>query len=97
MYLSLNDQYYMAYLYVCFYYIVMIVATSSILYSISQGVIATQGKLSPVLFLIQIIGIAGVNIFVVLTMLYPDNNFLVLALTIIRILLGITYSTMQGW
>eukprot|EP01036_Dinobryon_divergens_P032345 gene32344-41909_t len=97
MYLSLNDQYYMAYLYVCFYYMVMIVATSSILYSISQGVIATKGKLSPFLFLIQIIGIAGINIFVVLTMLYPDNKILVLVLTIIRILVGITYSTMQGW
>ena len=97
LYLSLNDQYYMAYLYITFYYVVMIVTTSSILYSISRGVIATQWKLNPLLFLFQIVGIAVINILVSLSMLFPGSNFLYLVLTVIRIILAITYSFMHGW
>ena len=97
MYLSLNDQYYMAYLYACFYYALMIVTTSSILYSISQGVVATQGKLNPFLFLIQVILIAAIYIFVSLTMLFPANNIFVVMVKTSRILLMITFSTMEGW
>ena len=47
LYLTLNDQYYMAFLYANFYYAVMITTTTAVLYSISKGVIATKCKVHP--------------------------------------------------
>ena len=65
LYLSLNDQYYMAYLFVTFYFISMITTTAAVVYSISTGVIASKCKVHPMLFLGPIIGIAITSILVI--------------------------------
>ena len=98
MYLSLNDQYYMAYLYVTLFYAVMMTTTAAILYSISKGVIATKCKLSPMLFLFPIIGIAATHILVSLNMLFPDSRAIYIIVTIVRVLFaGVSYIMMYGW
>eukprot|EP01035_Chromulina_nebulosa_P025843 gene25843-33768_t len=96
-YLLLNDQYYMAYLYVSLYYAVMITTTTAVLYSISKGVIATQCKVSPLLFLCPVIAIAATNIFVALTMIFPENGAFFIALRIVRVLGGLSFITMHVW
>ena len=96
LYLSLNDQYYMTYLYITLYGIKMIVTTAAILYTISRGVIATQWKMNPLLFLFPIIGIAVINIFVTLTTLFPANYTFGVLLIISRSLTSIVYIVMQG-
>eukprot|EP01035_Chromulina_nebulosa_P028626 gene28626-37830_t len=73
----------------------MITTTTAVFYSISKGVVATLRKIHPLLFLCPMIGIAGVNMFVALTMLFPDNRILVLVLNIVRMLTGICYFTVQ--
>eukprot|EP01036_Dinobryon_divergens_P024125 gene24123-32542_t len=96
-YLLLNDQYYMAYLYMSLYYAVMITTTTAVLYSISKGVIATQCKVSPLLFLCPVIAIAATNIFVALTMIFPENGAFFIALRIVRVLGGLSFITMHVW
>eukprot|EP01036_Dinobryon_divergens_P024874 gene24874-33364_t len=98
LYLSLNDQYYMAYLYVTLFYTVMITTTASVLYSISKGAIATKCKLSPLLFLCPIIGIAATHILLTVSMLVPGSRAIYIALTIVRVLFsGVAFIAMYGW
>jgi hypothetical protein len=96
LYLWLNDQYYITYLYVTFYYAVMITTTTAVFYSISKGIIATQRKLNPLLFLCLIIGMASVNLLVTLTMIFPEYKAIVFILGIVRVATGICYITVQG-
>ena len=93
-YLSLNDQYYMAYLFVGLYFTVMITTTAAVLYSISTGVIATRCKVHPILFLFPIIGIAMIKIFVTLTILFPEYGVFGVILSAIRLLHGIAFIAM---
>ena len=93
-YLSLNDQYYMAYLYVTFFYTSMVTTTAAVLYSISTGVIATQCKVHSMLFLTPIIGIAMTYIFVSLTMLFPQYSAFGVLVTLNRVSNGIAFITM---
>ena len=84
LYLSLNDKYYMTYLYVTFFYMVMIITTSSVLYSVSRGVVATQWKMNSLWFLMPLMAIAGILIFVVLLLLFPGYYAFGLLLSIFR-------------
>ena len=96
-YLSLNDQYYMTYLYVSYFYLVTLITTSLIFYSISRGVVSTKWKMRPVWFIIPSMGIAATCIFVILVILFPENNALSLALIIIRIISGTNYILLHGY
>ena len=94
-YLSLNDQYYMAYLYVTFFFASMVSTTAAVLYSISTGVIAIQCKVHSMLFLTPVIGIAMTYIFVSLAMLFPEYSaFGVLGTLTPRVSNGIAFITM---
>ena len=95
LHLMLNDQYYMAYLYnIVLYGIKMIITTSTILYSTSKGAIATQWKISPLVFLLPIIGISLINIFVTLTALFPGNFIFGVLLIMMRSLTSIAFIIM---
>ena len=95
LHLILNDQYYMAYLFIVLYGIKMIITTSTILYSTSKGAIATQWKISPLVFLLPIISIISlINIFVTLTTLFPGKFIFGVLLIMMRSLMSIAFIIM---
>ena len=97
LYLSLNDQYYMAYLYVSLLFMVTIISTSAILQSISRGVVATKWKMNPLWFTIPTVGLLATYIFVILVVLFPEISVFILVLYIIRIVGAATYLWLEGY
>ena len=97
LYLSLNDHYFMAYLYISLYGFRMLTITSAILCSISKGVIATRWKMNPWIFLCPIIFMATINILLSLNILFPEYVIIPLLLTLTRLAAALALLAMHGY
>eukprot|EP01035_Chromulina_nebulosa_P028354 gene28354-37415_t len=97
LYLSLNDRYFMTYLYISLYGFRMVSITSAILYSISKGVIATRWKMNPWIFLWPIISLASSNILLSLNLLFPEYGAIPILLSMTRLAATIALFVMHGY
>ena len=97
LYLSLNDYYFITYLYIVLYGFRVLTITSAIIYSISKGVIATRWKMSPWFFLCPIIFLGSSNITLSVNILFPEYGALPLCLRLIRLAASLALLVMHGY
>ena len=97
LYLSLNDKVFMTYFYITLYGFRMLTITSAILFSISKGVIATQWKMNPWIFLNPIISMGLISIFLSLNLLFPEYSAFPVLLSISRVTSTLGLLAMHGY
>lgn len=82
LYLCLYDKYYMAYLYISCFSIRFLAAASIFLHAVSQGIISTKWKISPIAFIAPCFCIGVTNLLLSAILLSGENIFLFIFLMI---------------
>eukprot|EP01036_Dinobryon_divergens_P031853 gene31853-41335_t len=90
-YLLTNDQYYTTYLFTCFLGMKMLVPSSLIFYSLSQGAIASKFNLRQWVFLLPILFTAIARVIISYSLLFPEYTILLTLVTMCFIIGSISF------
>ena len=90
-YLLTNDQYYTTYVFTCFLGMKMLVPSSLIFYSLSQGAIASKFNLRQWVFLLPILFTAIARVIISYSLLFPEYTILLTLVTMCFIIGSISF------